>query len=102
MNMNKILIKAFASFVLLVFMSAPTMASIPLGECPEGRPPIDISLFINSETPGMVGFGYALLAKDANGDGYACALFRCAPCPPNAQRCNLVCTWSGPLSDNDQ
>jgi hypothetical protein len=99
--MNKILVRKFAFIILLVSMSAPSMAT-PFGDCPEGTGLVDISQLMNSGGQPAAGFSYALLAQDANGDGYACALFRCALCPPKAQRCNLVCTWSGPLSDNDQ
>ena len=99
--MSKILLRKFAFIILLVSMSAPSIAT-PLGACPDGAGLVDISLLMNSGGQPAAGFSYALLAKDANGDGYACAVFRCTLCPPKAQRCNLVCNYSGPLSDNDQ
>ena len=100
--MNKFLNRKSAFIVLFVSMSAPSLASVPLGTCPDlGQISVFIPELMESDSPSWAGFAYALLPRDANGDGYACAVYRCTPCPPNAQKCNQVCNWTGPLSDND-
>jgi hypothetical protein len=39
---------------------------------------------------------------DQNEDGYICTpTYSCTVCPPNAQRCTLVCNFIGPVRDNE-
>jgi hypothetical protein len=84
-------------------LTAENLNCEPLGMCPEESPSLmNIAEMMQSDTPSYAGFAYALLQQDANGDGYACALYRCSPCPPKAQFCHEVCNPTGPLSDNDQ
>ena len=100
--MKKFLIRNLTFIVFLLSMSAHAEPIIPLGMCPEeGQLSVLISELMESESPSTAGFAHALLPQDVNGDGYACAVFRCSPCPPNAKVCNEVCNWTGPLSDND-
>ena len=100
--MSNIIPRKSAFIVLLVAISAPSMASVPIGMCPEeGQFSVFIPDLMESDSPSWAGFAHALLPQDANGDGYACAVYRCTPCPPNAKTCNQVCNWTGPLADND-
>ena len=103
MNICKSLLKKFALVALSFFMLAPSMANnIPVGMCPEqNQYLILISDYLAYESGYLFGFAHVLLTKDINGDGYACAVYRCNPCPPNAKVCNEVCTFTVPITDND-
>ena len=101
--MSKILLRKFAFIVLLISMSATSVASEPMGMCPDESPSlVNIVDMLESGSPSYAGIAHGLLQQDVNGDGYACALFKCTLCPPNAHHCVLICNYRGPFSDNDQ
>jgi len=86
--------------------SEPVVAAEPVGACPTFNNQLTALVYIadlqqSNSTPAEKGWARVLTKMDENQDGYACALVRCTPCPPTAQRCNIRCEFVGPPMDND-
>ena len=90
----KILLSLLLS-ITLTFASALSFAFPPPGD--------ECNLYDYTEEPSAPEGSYERYsAIDKNGDGYICLpVYKCTVCPPNAQRCNLVCNFVGPAKDNE-
>jgi len=88
--------------LLVAFSAGPLLAADPVGTCPDTSSSlIEIANLMQAPEKHLSQKAYILLKWDSNGDGYACANFKCTLCPINAPYCHQHCSVYGPFSDND-